>query len=128
MVATGQSKRILLVDDEPNILTAVSFLLEEQGMTVCKASNGLEALKQVDRFRPDIVILDVMMPELDGFETAKRIRANAANDQLTIIFLTAKGTLNDRFTGYDSGGEIYLTKPFENQELVTTVNEIFEFG
>ncbi len=122
------SKRILIVDDEPNILTALRFLLEEEGLTVYQASNGQEALAVLNQHRPELVILDVMMPGMDGFETARHIRRDPRHMDVTIIFLTAKGTQQDRFNGYDSGGEIYLTKPFENQALLNTVNEIFEFS
>ena len=128
MVAARQTKRVLLVDDEPNILTALEFLLAEEGMTVYKATNGEEALRLVEAHHPEVIVLDVMMPGMDGFEVARRIRSDEGNADITIIFLTAKGTQNDRFTGYDSGGEFYLTKPFDNQTVVDTVNEIFEFG
>ena len=115
------SANILLVDDEPNILIALEFLMKQQGYTVELAKNGQEALEIMENFTPDVVLLDVMMPGMDGFEVAKKIRANAALFKTQIIFLTAKGTKEDRRKGYKSGGEIYLTKPFDNMELIESV-------
>ncbi len=120
--------KVLLVDDEPNILRALEFLVKQEGYDVVKATNGEQALGLVQSFRPDIVVLDVMMPGLDGYEVASRIRANSAFQNLSIIFLTAKGTQQDRFKGYESGGEVYMTKPFDNTALINAINEAFEFG
>lgn len=128
-MATAFSKnRILIVDDEPHILTAISFLLTQKGYEVDKATNGRQALQKVQTSVPDIVILDVMMPELDGFEVARHIRQHAKFDALRIIFLTARGTQEDRFRGYETGGEVYLTKPFDNDQLLQTVQDVLEFG
>lgn len=123
-----QSIKILLVDDEPNILIPLEFLVQQQGYQVIKATNGLEALAAVETHHPDIMVLDVMMPGMDGFEVARKIRENEDFDDLRIIFLTAKGTQQDRFAGYDSGGEIYITKPFDNEDLINTINELAEWG
>ena len=112
---------ILLVDDEPNILIALEFLMKQEGYTVEKAKDGQAALDLMETFTPDVVILDVMMPGMDGFEVAKKIREDAALFNTQIIFLTAKGTKEDRRKGYKSGGEIYLTKPFDNAELIESV-------
>jgi DNA-binding response OmpR family regulator len=120
--------KVLLVDDEPNILIAIEFLLEQQGMEIRKAFNGQEALATLRDFKPDIVVLDVMMPGLDGFEVAKRIRQKLDYDDVRIVFLTAKGTQNDKLTGYKSGGEIYITKPFDNEHLVSVISEMLVFG
>ena len=120
--------KILLVDDEPNILTAIDFLMTTKGFITDTALNGEAALEKLQTFLPDIVILDVMMPGMDGFEVAKSIRKNPAFENLRIIFLTAKGTSTDRLNGYASGGEVYLTKPFENEELLNVVSEVVEFG
>lgn len=120
--------KILLVDDEPNILIALEFLFEQEGYIVQKAYNGHQAIDKATAFRPDIMVLDVMMPGLDGFEVARRLRNMPHFEDLRIVFLTAKGTAHDRMKGYSSGGEIYLTKPFDNDELVRTVSEVVEFG
>lgn len=128
MEVLNTPKRILLVDDEPNILLAIEFLLKKEGYTIQKAFDGQQALELAASFRPDIIVLDVMMPELDGFEVAQRIRNTPSFEDVRIIFLTAKGTPNDKMRGYSSGGEVYLIKPFDNDELVRIVNEIVEFG
>ena len=120
--------QILLVDDEPNILAPLEFLVSQQGYRVEKALNGHEALEKMDKVHPNLVILDVMMPGMDGFEVARRIRQDGRFDQTQIIFLTAKGAANDRLNGYANGAEIYLTKPFDNDDLIHTVNEAVEFG
>jgi DNA-binding response OmpR family regulator len=123
-----KTTKILLVDDEPNILVALEFLFKKDGYLVEKAQNGHQALEKARTFCPHIMVLDVMMPGLDGFEVARRLRNMPDAEEVRIIFLTAKGTTNDRMKGYSSGGEIYLTKPFDNEELMRTVREIVEFG
>ena len=120
--------KVLIVDDEPNILTAIEFLLERQGIEVQKALDGYQALDILLEFIPQVIVLDVMMPEMDGFELAKKIRAIPAYEDIRIVFLTAKGTEKDRWTGYASGGEVYLTKPFDNDTLVQTIMDIVQFG
>jgi len=121
-------KTVLLVDDEPNIIVPLEFLIKKEGYITLTASNGKQALQIMETTKPDVVILDVMMPELDGFETAKIIRQHPAWEDVRIIFLTAKGTDKDKVDGYRSGGEIYLTKPFDNEEIIGAINEILEFG
>jgi DNA-binding response OmpR family regulator len=128
MKVSNKPARILLVDDEPNILLAIEFLLKKEGYIIQKAFDGQQALDAVVSFRPDIVVLDVMMPEFDGFEVARRIRNMPDIEDVRIIFLTAKGTETDKTTGYVSGGEVYLIKPFDNDELVSVINEVVEFG
>lgn len=119
--------RILIVDDEPNIVMAIEFLLDQAGYATEKAYNGLEALEKVQTFSPNLIILDVMMPHMDGFEVAKTLRQDESNYQTKIIFLTAQGTDRDKAKGYGSGGDMYLTKPFDNKELVSLIEEITEF-
>ncbi|MEL7220014.1 MAG: response regulator [Bacteroidota bacterium] len=119
---------ILLVDDEPNILRALKFLFSQKGFHVLTASNGTEGIIKARTHKPNIIILDVMMPGMDGFEVAKLVRKEKSLHHCTIVFLTAKGTNQDQAQGYANGGEIYLTKPFDNQELVNIVMEVFEFG
>jgi len=122
------STKVLLVDDEPNILIAIAFLLKKEGYQVVKAQDGEQALAAMQQHQPEVAVLDVMMPGMDGFELAKRIRSNPAYEDTRIIFLTAKGTPNDRYRGYATGGEVYLTKPFDNEEFINTINEVVEFG
>ena len=125
---TENATKILIVDDEPNILIALEFLFENEGYIVEKAFDGLQALEKLTTFIPSIIVLDVMMPGLNGFEVAKRIRHMDGFDDARIIFLTAKGTQQDKRNGYGSGGEVYITKPFDNDELIRTVHEIVEFS
>ncbi len=120
--------KILIVDDEPNIVMALSFLMERKGYTIAKAYNGEEALELADSFQPNLIILDVMMPGIDGFEVARQIRNKAQHDHVKMVFLTAKGTQRDKASGYASGAEYYLVKPFDNDELVQTITEIIAYG
>lgn len=122
------NKTVLIVDDEPNILLSIHFLMEQAGLKVQQAERATIALDLAQQSAPDIAILDVMMPEMDGFELAKRLRNLPGLENIQIIFLTARGSVEDRKEGYRSGGEIYLTKPFENEELVTTVLELLTYG
>lgn len=128
MGLTSAANKVLIVDDEPNILKAIHFLLTQKGFLVEQATNGVDALQMVEQVNPGILILDVMMPGIDGFEVARRIHQQGKHPNLRIIFLTARGTQEDRFRGYETGGEIYLTKPFDNDELVQTVQEVFQYG
>lgn len=123
-----EAKKVLLVDDEPNILVAIEFLMEQNGFIVEKAFNGQEALQKANDFQPEIIVLDVMMPGMDGFEVARILRNTPSFLEVKIIFLTAKGTEADKINGYSKGGDIYLTKPFDNEELITVVSELAEFG
>lgn len=113
-----QNKTILVVDDEPRIVEAVNMNLEVEGYQVSVASNGYEALEKVTKELPDLVILDVMMPEMDGFETLKRIREVST---VPVIMLTVKGEETDRVKGLDLGADDYVTKPFGPRELVSRV-------
>ena len=123
-----EAKKVLLVDDEPNILVAIEFLMEQKGFIVEKAFNGEEALQKAAEFQPEIIILDVMMPGMDGFEVARILRNTPSFLDVKIIFLTAKGTNGDKITGYSKGGDVYLTKPFDNDELVMVISEFAEYG
>lgn len=120
--------KVLLVDDEPNILIALEFLIKQLGYQVFTATNGDEALVAMQQHRPDVAVLDVMMPRMSGFDVAKKIRADESFDHSKIVFLTALGTQEDRFEGYGSGAEIYVTKPFNNEDLVNTIQELVEYG
>jgi len=120
--------KVLLVDDEPNILIALEFLIKQLGYQVFTATNGDEALVAMQQHQPDVAVLDVMMPRMSGFDVAKKIRADESFDHTKIVFLTALGTQEDRFEGYGSGAEIYVTKPFNNEDLVNTIQELVEYG
>lgn len=128
MTTPDTASKVLIVDDEPNIVLALEFLLQREGYCTEKAFNGLQALEYAADFLPDIVVLDVMMPGMDGFEVASKMRQSSALNHTKIVFLTAKGTQRDKATGYDSGAEYYMVKPFDNDEFVTTLNEIRAYG
>jgi len=121
MVGPGREKQgetILVVDDEPRIVEAVSMNLELEGYQVSSASNGYEGLKKLTKELPDLVILDVMMPEMDGFETLKRIREVST---VPVIMLTVRGEEIDKVKGLDLGADDYVTKPFSPNELASRV-------
>lgn len=128
MDQSADSGKILIVDDEPNIVLAIEFLLRREGYRTEKAFDGLEALEKAADFQPNIIILDVMMPGMNGFEAGQEIRKMPMLEHTKIIFLTAKGTQRDKQTGYASGAEVYMIKPFDNDELVMTVNEMMVYG
>ncbi|MEL6802385.1 MAG: response regulator [Bacteroidota bacterium] len=119
---------VLVVDDEPAILLSVSYLIEQAGFETRTATNGTEALEVAREVLPQIAVLDVMMPGMDGFKLAERLRTIEQLADLRIVFLTAKGTPQDLAEGYRSGGEVYLTKPFDNDDLVNTIQELAAFG
>ena len=121
-----QRKKILVVDDERHIVRLVQVNLERAGYQVVSAFDGKEALKKVESEKPQLLVLDVMMPHMDGFEVLKRLRANAATKDIPVIMLTAKAQDADVFRGWASGVDCYLTKPFNPMELLTFVKRIFE--
>ena len=114
--------RILVVDDEPNIVEVVSMALRYHGFEVASAASGHEALAQVAQFRPHLMLLDVMLPDLDGFEVAERLGAQRAN--VPIIFLTARDATPDKVRGLTVGGDDYVTKPFSLEELIARIRTI----
>ena len=120
--------RVLIVDDEPNIVLAIDFLLGQKGFTTEKAYNGKEALEKVQSFQPNIVVLDVMMPGMTGFEVARQIRLTKVFANVQVDFLTAKDTTKDKMQGYSNGGDLYLTKPFDNDDLVLCIEEMVQYG
>ncbi len=120
------AKTILTVDDERSIVRLVQVNLERQGYNVLTAFDGREALEQIAEHQPDMVICDVMMPYMDGFEVLRQLRLNSRTRDLPVIMLTAKAMDNDVFTGYQRGATCYLTKPFSPLELISFVKRIFE--
>lgn len=114
-------KKILVVDDEENIVFALQLLLNKAGYTVETASSGKKALLQYSEFDPDVVLLDIMMPELDGYETAKRIRELDGLSKTKIIFLTAKGTIYDKMKAYENGGDDFIVKPCSNEKILEKI-------
>jgi DNA-binding response OmpR family regulator len=120
------SKRVLVVDDEPPTVRMIQLALEREGMDVATAANGAECLLAVESDQPDLVILDVMMPVLDGFETLRVLREQEETKHLPVIMLTARREDRDVLRGWMSGVDLYLTKPFQMDELVTAASRILE--
>ena len=112
------NERILVVDDTPANIRAVAAILKEQGYQLSAATNGQQALDVLGRIRPDLILLDVMMPDIDGFETCRRIKNNEAWRDIPIIFLTTKTETTDIVNGFEVGALDYIAKPFNAHELL----------
>ncbi|MBF2000653.1 MAG: response regulator transcription factor [Synechococcales cyanobacterium C42_A2020_086] len=122
-MATGQ---LLLVDDEPGLRQAVQAYLEDEGFQVHVASNAREGWELLQRISPDLVISDIMMPQVDGYEFLKQLRDDPRYQTLPVVFLTARGMTSDRIQGYNAGCDAYLSKPFDPDELVAIVTNLLE--
>jgi two-component system, OmpR family, response regulator len=118
--------RLLVVEDEPNILELLSASLRLAGFEVATATGGLEALQAVQRHRPDLVVLDVMLPDLDGFDVARRLRSG--NTRTPVLFLTARDATHDKVTGLTLGGDDYVTKPFSLEEVIARIRAVCRRG
>ncbi len=118
--------KILAVDDEPHIRRLVQVNLERHGYEVITATDGKDALEKIATEKPDLVVCDVMMPYMDGFEVLQTLRKNADTRELPVIMLTAKAQDADVFKGWQSGADLYLTKPFNPMELISFVKRIFK--
>jgi two-component system, OmpR family, response regulator len=122
MTENDRIPQVLVVDDEPNIRELVQVALKFHGCSVTTASTGRDALRQADATRPDLIVLDVMLPDLDGFEVCRRLRA--VGNEVPVIFLTARDTSSDTVTGLALGGDDYVTKPFSVEALVARVRAV----
>lgn len=120
------SKRVLIVDDEVNIVISLEFLLEQAGYHVRVAHNGEEGLEKIATFEPDLVLLDVMMPRMNGFEVCSRVRENPAWQHIKIVMLTAKGREVEITKGLALGANAYITKPFSTKDLLAQVRHVLE--
>jgi two-component system alkaline phosphatase synthesis response regulator PhoP len=120
------AKKILAVDDERHIVRLVQVNLERQGYEVVTAFDGKEALEKVESENPDLIVLDVMMPYMDGFEVLQNLKKNQNTRDIPVIMLTAKAQDADVFRGWQSGVDCYLTKPFNPMELIAFVRRIFK--
>jgi DNA-binding NarL/FixJ family response regulator len=118
--------QLLLVDDEPGLRQAVQAYLEEDGFTVHVASNAKEGWDLAQRLSPDLVISDIMMPQVDGYQFLKQLREDPRFTALPVIFLTARGMTSDRIQGYNAGCDAYLSKPFDPDELVAIVHSLLD--
>jgi DNA-binding response OmpR family regulator len=120
------AKEILIVDDEPNVVVPIQFLMEQQGYRVMIAERGEDALDLIYQYKPDLVLLDIMLPGIDGYEVCEIVRLNPNYRNVKIIFLTAKGREEEIAKGLVLGADAYITKPFSNAALVAKVKELLE--
>jgi CheY-like chemotaxis protein len=118
------AEKILIIDDDIDTLKLVGMMLQKQGYQIIAAANGEQGLTQAEAENPDIILLDVMMPEMDGYEVAKRLRANALTANTPILMFTAKTQLDDKVTGFEAGADDYLTKPTHPTELSAHVKAL----
>ncbi len=119
--SAGNHRRLLLIDDDPNLILLVKDYLEFRGYDVITAENGREALEVLDQETPDMIICDVMMPEMDGYSLVSAIRQDPKTSWVPVLFLSAKGQSQDRVKGLNIGADVYMVKPFEPEELVAQV-------
>ena len=120
------SKHILVVEDEPDTAELLEFHLENAGYKVTIAEDGYEALKKIHKLRPDLLILDLMIPEIDGFEVCRLIRKDPANESLPVMMCTAKSDETSKIQGLDFGADDYVTKPFSPREVVLRVKNLLK--
>jgi DNA-binding NarL/FixJ family response regulator len=120
------SAQVLLVDDEPGVRESVKEYLQESGFTVQVASNASDAWQMLQQHAPDLVISDVMMPRVDGYQFLKQLRDDPRYKALPVVFLTARGMTSDRIQGYQAGCDAYLPKPFDADELVAIVENLLD--
>lgn len=125
-VTPAQGRSLLLVDDDQHILKSMRIYLEMENYRVRTAGSGSEALQKIEDELPDLVVLDIMMPEMDGFQVLERLRSDARTRSLHIIMLTAKGQDADVLRGYKQGASSYMTKPVNYDELVDNIQLIFD--
>jgi DNA-binding response OmpR family regulator len=120
------AKEILIVDDEPSVVAPIQFLMQQQGYKVMVAERGEDALDLIYQYKPDLVLLDIMLPGIDGYEVCEIIRLNPDFRDVKIIFLTAKGRESEIAKGLALGADAYISKPFSNTTLVARVKELLE--
>lgn len=119
--SAGENKRLLLIDDDPNLILLVKDYLEFRGYDVITAENGREALTVLEAETPDMIICDVMMPEMDGYSLVEHVRQDPKTNWIPVLFLSAKGQSQDKVKGLSTGADVYMVKPFEPEELVAQV-------
>ena len=118
------AKRVLLAEDEPNIVISLRFLLERAGFEVSVQSDGRRALDAALADPPDVLVLDVMLPEMDGYEILRRLRADKRSESVPVLMLTAKGQRADRDTAIECGADMFIAKPFANADFLGAVESL----
>ena len=121
-----ERKRILIADDEEDVVTTLQFTLEKEGYQCLTAYDGKEALDKAKRENPDLIILDIMMPKMNGYEVSRLLKFDARFKHIPIVMLTARTQAKDKEIGRDTGADVYITKPFEMDDLVSTVHNILK--
>ncbi|MBO0340591.1 MAG: response regulator [Bacteroidota bacterium] len=119
-----KQKKILIVDDEPNIVMSLEYAFKKKDFEVFIARDGTEALEISDRERPDLILLDIMMPEMDGYETLKRVRDNKELSHTKVVFLSAKSKEKDVKKGLKMGADSYMTKPFSIKKVISDIEDL----
>ena len=118
------AKRILVVDDEIESVKLIGLMLQRRGYEIVAARSGAQALEKAQAEKPDLIILDVMMPDMDGYEVCRRLRANPGTATLPIIMFTAKTMIDDKVAGFQAGADDYLTKPVHPEELASRIEAV----
>lgn len=121
-----EAYKILVVDDDPYILMSLEFLMRKTGFDVTIARNGTEALELLDSYSPDAVLLDIMMPDVDGYALCTHIQQTPKHANCKVVFLSAKSKEADIQKGYDLGADLYITKPFSNKDLVNQITSLLD--
>ncbi|NMM29290.1 MAG: response regulator [Glaciimonas sp.] len=118
--------KILIADDEPNIVISLEFLMQQSGYEVATARDGADAMQKIASFSPDLVLLDIMLPKLNGFEVCQRVRENSQWDRIKIVILSAKGREIEVSKGIALGADAYITKPFSTKDLIVQVQRLLQ--
>lgn len=121
-----EQRKILIVEDEESLLKLESILLATRGYRVKGVTDGLSALKEIENDKPDLVLLDIMMPGIDGFEVCRRIKGNPLTAGIPVVMLTAKKSTADQAKGMEVGAEAYLTKPFKSGKIIETIEGLLK--
>ncbi len=118
------TKTVLLAEDEPNIVESLTFLLERADFTTLVATDGRQALESALELQPSVLVLDLMLPKLDGYEVLRQLRSNPKGKDLPVLMLTAKGQRIDRETALECGANLFMTKPFANAEIIAAITKL----
>jgi DNA-binding response OmpR family regulator len=121
-----EQKRILIADDEEDVVTTLQFTLEKEGYQCLTAYDGKEALDKAKGENPDLIVLDIMMPKMNGYEVSRLLKFDERYKHIPIVMLTARTQAKDKEIGRDTGADVYITKPFEMDDLVSTVHNILK--
>jgi DNA-binding response OmpR family regulator len=119
-------QRVLVIDDDPAALRLTGYIFQRAGYEVHEAANGIEGLAKAEEVKPDLVILDVMMPDVSGLEVCQQLRARSGTAQLPIIMLSAKGQVNDKISGFQAGADDYVPKPVAPEELLVRARALLQ--